>query len=190
MDTTSIVLVGVGGQGILLAAKIVSATAVIAGHDVKTNEVHGMAQRGGSVIAQIRYGKKVYTPLVIEESAAVLGSLEQIEALRYAHLLKKGGLAVVSKQAIIPVTVSSGPAEYPSNVEERLNSVFSDLHYIDAPAVAAELGNSKAANTVLLGTLSKGVDLPVEAWHQAIKESVKPQFVDINIAAFNLGREN
>jgi indolepyruvate ferredoxin oxidoreductase beta subunit len=188
MTNTSLVLVGVGGQGILLAAKITSRAALLAGYDVKTNEVHGMAQRGGSVIAQIRYGQKVYSPLVEEGTARVLGALEQVEALRYAHYLAPDGLAAVSDQSIVPVTVSSGKASYPADVPQRLAQVFSRLRYVKASALALELGNARTANTILLGALSNGLDLPVDAWHEAIATTVKPQYQALNIEAFNRGR--
>ena len=190
MDVTSIVLVGVGGQGILLASRIVSRAAMIAGYDVKLNEVHGMAQRGGSVIAQIRYGTTVYSPLVREGSARALMALERIEALRYAHYLRPDGLAVVSDKAIVPVTVSSGAAVYPSDAPERLRAVFPRLKYLPAATLAAELGNARAANTVLLGAMSKGLDLETAAWLQAIRDCVKPDMAHLNIEAFEKGRQS
>ena len=163
-QTQSVVLVGVGGQGILLASEIVAQAAMIAGHDVKTNEVHGMAQRGGSVIAQIRYGKKVNSPLVAKGTARVLGALERIEALRYADYLAPGGLVVVNSQVITPVTVSMGAAKYPNDVEAKMKDQFENVLYFDAGQKAVELGSIRAANVVLLGALSTGIDLPVEAW--------------------------
>ena len=187
-DTTSIVLVGVGGQGILLASEIVAKAAMLSGFKVKTNEVHGMAQRGGSVIAQIRYGKEVFSPLVSEGEARVLGSFERIEAIRFAHYLAPDGLAVVSTQSIIPVTVSSGASEYPENGEKLLREVFPRLLYINAAIVATEVGNIRAANVVILGALSTNLDLPEQAWHDSISASVKKKFVDINLEAFNKGR--
>jgi indolepyruvate ferredoxin oxidoreductase beta subunit len=187
-ETTSLILAGVGGQGILLAAKITARAAMAAGYDVKTNEVHGMAQRGGSVIAQIRYGERVYSPLVEEGTAQVLGALEQIEALRFAHYLAPDGLAVVSAQALIPVTVSSGKETYPGDVPERLARVFPRLVYVDAAAEARRLGTIRAANTVLLGALSTGVDLPEEAWLEAVSACVPPRFRDLNRDAFATGR--
>ncbi|MDR2756152.1 MAG: indolepyruvate oxidoreductase subunit beta [Planctomycetaceae bacterium] len=187
--TISVVLVGVGGQGILLASEIVAQAAVAAGFDVKTNEVHGMAQRGGSVIAQIRYGDHVFSPLVSKHTAKVLGSLEQIECLRYLDYLADDGLAVVSNQKIIPVTSSSGGIPYPDIDEKILSQYFSKLVYLDAISIAAELGNGKAANTVLLGAMSTSLDLPETSWFTAIRRSVKRQFIDINIAAFQKGRE-
>ncbi len=185
----NIILVGVGGQGILLAARIVAAAAVRAGFDVTTNEIHGMAQRGGSVTAQIRYGEEVYSPLILEGTADVLGALEAVEALRYASSLRPGALAVVSRQAIIPVTVSSGQAKYPEDIGDRLQVTFQRLKYLDCTGLAEEkFGNGRVANLILLGALSNGLDLPGEAWHGAIGECVKPCFVELNRNAFEYGR--
>ena len=186
--TTSVVLVGVGGQGILLASEIVAQAAMIAGFDVKTNEVHGMAQRGGSVVAQIRYGQKIYSPLVPKKTAAVLGSLERMESLRYLDYLADDGLAVISSQRIVPVTASSGATPYPEIDEAMLSQYFPKLIYVDFVQKAKELGNPKVANTMQLGTMSRRLDLPLDAWTEAIRRSVKPQFVEINIKAFQLGR--
>lgn len=188
-DTKSVVLVGVGGQGILLASEIVAQTAMHAGYQVKTNEVHGMAQRGGSVIAQIRYGKEVHSPLVAMGTARVLCSLEQIEALRYVDYLAEDGLCVSSNQQVIPVTVSMGAAKYPEDAHDRLKRSFNNLKYIKAGDIAAELGNIKAANVVLLGALSRGLDLPKDAWQAAIKSCVPERFLELNIAAFKRGQE-
>ncbi|NLH17282.1 MAG: indolepyruvate oxidoreductase subunit beta [Phycisphaerae bacterium] len=184
----SVVLAGVGGQGILLASEILAKAAMIAGNDVKTNEVHGMAQRGGSVLAQIRYGKKVYSPLVARGTARVLCALEQIEALRYSDYLAPGGLVVVNSQTITPVTVSMGAAKYPQDVETKLRSVFPRLIYFDASQKAVEVGDLRAANVILLGALSTGLDLPPEVWKKAIEESVKPKFREMNLKAFDIGR--
>jgi indolepyruvate ferredoxin oxidoreductase, beta subunit len=186
-SVTSIVMVGVGGQGILLATQIAARAALLGGHDVKTNEVHGMAQRGGSVIAQIRYGKKVYSPLVSMGTAQVLASLERIEALRFADYLAPDGLAVVSSQAIVPVTVSSGKAIYPEDAERRLKAAFKRLAFIDAVGVAERICEARAANVVLLGAMSTALDLPRDCWEKAIGECVKPKFQDINRRAFDEG---
>jgi len=186
---TSIVLIGVGGQGILLASEIIAQTALIAGYQVKTNEVHGMAQRGGSVMGQIRYGEEVFSPLVAEGTARVLIAFEAIEALRVAHYLAPEGYAVVSSQTIVPVTVSSGAAQYPENVEARLHQVFPRLCYLDAVAMACTVGNVKTANVVLLGAVSAQLDLPLEAWHQAIAACVPEKYFDLNLQAFSMGRE-
>ncbi|OXU14513.1 indolepyruvate oxidoreductase subunit beta [Sedimentisphaera salicampi] len=189
-DTTSVVLAGVGGQGILLASEIVAQAAKISGFDVKTNEVHGMAQRGGSVIAHVRFGEKVYSPLAAKGEAKVLGGLERISALRYADYLCEGGLVAVNSQMMVPVTVSMGMGEYPADAEKLLRDKFENLIYINASEEARKLGNVRAANVVLLGALSKGLDkLSEEAWLEAVKISVKPKFIDLNIKAFKTGRE-
>lgn len=186
--TTSVVLCGVGGQGILLASEILAQAAMNAGFDVKTNEVHGMAQRGGSVIGQIRYAKQVHSPLVAKGTAQVLCSLEQSEALRYSDYLADGGLCVANAQQITPVTVSMGAAKYPDNVEQKLRDQFPRLVFFDASKKAIELGNIRTANVVLLGALSMGLELPVEAWHRAVASCVKPQYREINLKAFDAGR--
>jgi indolepyruvate ferredoxin oxidoreductase, beta subunit len=187
--TTSIVMVGVGGQGILLAAQITARAAIANGHDVKTNEVHGMAQRGGSVVAQIRFGEHVFSPLVPEGSAQVLASLERIEALRFASYLSPDGLAVVSSQAIVPVTVSSGQAAYPADAEARLRAAFRRLAYIDAIGVAERLCDSRVANVILLGALSTALPLPQACWEEAIAQCVKPAYREINLRAFDEGKK-
>ena len=187
-ETKSIVLVGVGGQGILLASEILAQAAMLEGYEVKTTEVHGMAQRGGSVVAQVRYGPGVYSPLVARGSAQVLGALEQIEALRFAEFLSPDGLAVVNAQAIVPVSVSSGAARYPADVESRLQAAFPRLAYIRAAEAAAALGNVQATNIVVLGAVSKGLDLPEKAWLEAIAASVKEKFLELNKKAFEKGR--
>ena len=182
-------MVGVGGQGILLATQITARAAIANGHDVKTNEVHGMAQRGGSVVAQIRFGERVFSPLVPEGTAQVLASLERIEALRFASYLLPDGLAVVSSQAIIPVTVSSGQAVYPADAEERLRAAFRRLAYIDAIGVAEKLCDSRVANVILLGALSTALPLPQKCWAEAIAQCVKPAYREINLRAFEEGKK-
>ena len=188
-ENTNVVLVGVGGQGILLASAIIAAAALDSGYDVKTNEIHGMAQRGGSVLAQVRYGKKVFSPLVPKGTATVIASLEKTEAIRYVDYLAPDGLAVISDQVIVPVTVSSGALVYPDLDEDGLRKIFPNLVYVRAVERAAELGNARAANVVLLGALSTKLELEDDAWNDAIKKCVKPAFVDLNLKAFYLGRE-
>lgn len=187
-QTTSIVLVGVGGQGILLASEILAQAAVAAGYEVKTNEVHGMAQRGGSVMAQVRFGAQVFSPLVAQGTARVLGSLERIEALRNHHYLAPDGLAVVSSQMIVPVTVSSGQSSYPADAEERLRQAFPRLIYVDAVDRANELGNARVANVILLGAMSRALDLPQDAWERSLSQCIKAQHRELNQRAFELGR--
>lgn len=184
----NILLCGVGGQGILLAAKIIGAAAERAGLEVCSNEIHGMAQRGGSVRAQVKFGERVHSPLILEGTADVLASMERIEALRWAHFLKPGGLAVVSSLSIVPVTVTCGKAEYPADVDGRLERVFPRLKRCDCVAKAVELGDPRLANTILVGMLSTGLPLETEHWHAAIEGSVKPAFREANLAAFEFGR--
>lgn len=185
--TISILMCGVGGQGILLASEITAQAAILAGYDVKTNEVHGMAQRGGSVVANVRFGKCVHSPLIEFGGADALLSLEAIEAIRCHRYLKDGGAAVVSTQRVIPITVSSGKALYPAP-EAPLKELFPRLCLIDAIAEAQRLGTPKAANVVLLGALAKlGGHLPQEIWEAAIARCVKPQFLEINVKAFRQG---
>jgi indolepyruvate ferredoxin oxidoreductase beta subunit len=186
----NILLCGVGGQGILLAAKVIAAAAVKSGFEVTTNEIHGMAQRGGSVTAFVRYGDTVFSPLFRAGDADVIASMEAIEALRYAHWLRPGGLAAVSRQRLIPVTVSSGKAKYPADADERLAKVFPRLEYIDCHVEAKKLGDARMANIILLGALSRGLDgIPSPVWEEAIRACVKPQFVEGNLAAFRFGRK-
>jgi indolepyruvate ferredoxin oxidoreductase beta subunit len=189
-ETKSIVIVGVGGQGVLLASEILAQAAMQEGYDVKTNEVHGMAQRGGSVMAQIRYGKEVKSPLVPKNAAHILAALEKVEALRFSDYIRPGGLAAVSSLAIMPVTVSSGASRYPdeAEAEKLLRLAFPRLVYIDADRMAFELGEARAANIVLLGAISQGLDLPLPAWESAIALCVKEKFLEINLRAFAAGR--
>jgi indolepyruvate ferredoxin oxidoreductase beta subunit len=187
-EIVSVVLVGVGGQGILLATQVIARAAMLAGHDVKTNEVHGMAQRGGTVVAQLRFGKKVFSPLVPDGTARVLASLERIEALRMSNFLAPDGLAVVSTQAIIPVTVSSGQASYPADVEQRLRRAFPRLVYVDAIGIAERLCEPRTANVILLGAMSTALPLPEKVWKEAVRQAVKPKFHEINLRAFDEGK--
>lgn len=186
----NIVLCGVGGQGILLAAKIIARAAGAAGFQVAANEIHGMAQRGGSVTAQIRYGEEFFSPLVTQGQADLIGSMEAGEALRYAHWLNPEGIAVVSALRIIPVTVSSGKAVYPADVEARLNRVFPRLLFRDFAADGAALGNTRLANTVMLGAISARLaEIPVSCWRDAVSGCVKPSYVELNLKAFETGRK-
>lgn len=188
MDLKSIVLCGVGGQGILLAAKIIGKAAELAGLDVMANETHGMAQRGGSVRAFVRFGSHVGSPLVREGTADAIGALEPVEALRWAHYLAPGAMAVVNTRAVVPVTVSSGKATYPADVAERLQRAFPRLVACDCDAEAERMGNAKLSNTILVGMLSRALDFETGVWHAAIEKSVKSQFVEANRGAFDFGR--
>lgn len=185
----NILFAGVGGQGVLLVSSIVSQAAILSGADVKGNEVHGMAQRGGSVLAQVRFGPKVYSPLVWEGTVDLLVSLEESEALRYAHFLKSDGVAVVSKQRIIPVTVSTGKAKYPADLEERLRRVFPRLIMLDAQNIAHSVGNGKGANVVALGAAASMLPSLAPFWENAIAVSVDEKYLELNLRAFKAGGE-
>lgn len=186
---TSILLTGVGGQGILLSAGIIASAAEFVGHDVKTNEIHGMAQRGGSVTAQVRFGDKVFSPLALEGTVDVLAAMEHVEALRWAHFLKPDGLAAVARTTIVPVTATTGACRYPDDVEARLRAVFRNLRYEDCGKLAQEEGSAKLANVVLTGILSNALpDIPEEAWLAAVERRVKKEFVDADVRAFRKGR--
>lgn len=186
--THSILLSGVGGQGILLAAKIIGEAAVASGFEVCSNEIHGMAQRGGCVTAQLRFGVQVHSPLILEGTADVLAALEHIEALRWAHVLKPTGLAVVSRHSILPVTVSSGRATYPGDVEMRLRKVFPRLLYVDCVSKADAMGDARFANMIVVGMIASALSLDTAAWHEAIRRHVPEKLFVQNIEAFDYGR--
>lgn len=175
----NILIVGVGGQGSLLASRIFAG--VFSGMDVKVSEVHGMSQRGGSVVTTVRAGENIYSPLIPEGETDLLIALEFLEGLRWAHTLKPGGAAVVSTQEIMPMPVLTGAAKYP---EQRLEGAL----LINAAELAAEAGNPKAANVVLLGAASTFLNYSESAWLDAIESNVKPRFLDVNKTAFMLGR--
>jgi indolepyruvate ferredoxin oxidoreductase beta subunit len=157
--------------------------------DVKTNEIHGMAQRGGSVIAQIRFAPEVHSPLILEGTATLLASFEMIETLRYAHWLAPDGMAIAAKQQVIPVTVSGGKAKYPADAEARLLRALPHLRLVDPAGAAAEVGDARTANMVMLGVMSHYLSLPQDVWPDAVKACVKPAYVDLNLKAFAKGRD-
>ena len=184
----NIVLSGVGGQGILLASAVISHAAMASGYDVKTNEVHGMAQRGGSVIAQIRFGEKVFSPLIRKGDADFLLALEKVEAVRYADYLRSDGMAIVNMQKIIPVTVASGLAIYPDDIDNMLRGRLPNLKTLDCISIAEDIGNVRVANVVLIGVLSRYLPFSVEIWENVISENVPQKALRANMIAFNKGR--
>jgi len=188
-DTVNILLSGVGGQGIILASTIISMAAMQSGHDVKNNEVHGMAQRGGSVVCQIRFGKKVYSPLIKKESADFLIALEKLEALRFADYLKENGIALVNNFKISPITILTGQTQYPPNIDEILKATFPKLHIVDGIKLAQNLGDVRTSNVIVIGLLSNYLHFKKEIWISVIKKSVKEKYHNINIKAFEIGRE-
>lgn len=188
MKELNVMIVGVGGQGTLLTSRIIGKVAMNAGLDVKLSEVHGMAQRGGSVVTFIRFGEKVYEPVIEEGSADVLISFERLEALRYAHFLKKEGIIVLNDSKINPMTVVIGAAKYPENIIETLEKEH-NVYSIDGIGIASELGNSKVLNSVVLGLAAKYIGFSEQEWLNVVEYSVPPKTVDINLKAFKAGYE-
>lgn len=186
MEKLNIMVVGVGGQGTLLTSRIIGKTALEQGFDVKLSEVHGMAQRGGSVVTFVRFGDKVSEPVVEEGDVDVLISFERLEALRYAHFLKKDGVLVVNDTRIDPMTVVIGASVYPENIIENLKKEHT-VHSIDGGKIALELGNSKVLNSVVLGVAAKYIGFTEQDWLNMIEKTVPPKTIDINKKAFIAG---
>ena len=187
-NTKNIMIVGVGGQGTLLTSRILGGITVAAGYDVKLSEVHGMAQRGGSVVTFVRYGEKVAEPIVEEGQADVLIAFERLEALRYAHFLKKDGAMIVNDHRIDPITVVTGVMQYPENIIEELEKEY-NLYRVNAMDEALKLGNSKVFNIIVLGVAARHMDFTKEAWLEVIEKTVPPKTIEINKKAFLLGFE-
>ena len=188
MKTTSIMIVGVGGQGTLLASKLLGNVLLSQGYDVKVSEVHGMSQRGGSVVTYVRFGEKVYSPVVDLGEADYILSFELLESARWSGDLKKGGRLITNTHRTPPMPVITGAAEYPSNIEARLREL-ADVTALEAMPLAEQAGSAKAVNVVLVGVLSRSMDIPEENWLRAIEETVPPKFAELNRRAFLLGRE-
>ena len=183
-----IFLAGVGGQGTLLASEVLCDAFLLAGFDVKKSEVHGMAQRGGSVTTHLRFGQKVFSPLIEPGKADLLVAFEKIEALRFAHYLRPGGAMVVNAQEILPPAVATGQERYPADVPERLAAVTDRLYLVDALAAALSLREVRAVNMVMVGAASRFLPLPEEAYEKALKGSLAERIVAVNVAAFRAGR--
>ena len=184
--TKNIMIVGVGGQGTLLTSRIIGKVALEAGFDVKISEVHGMAQRGGSVVTFVRYGEKVCEPVCEEGQADVIIAFERLEAQRYAHFLKKDGVLIVNDCRIDPMTVVIGAKEYPQGILEELKAQH-EVYSIDGQKIALTLGNSKVLNSVVLGFASSSIGFDKEAWLNVIEATVPPKTVEINKKAFTCG---
>jgi indolepyruvate ferredoxin oxidoreductase beta subunit len=183
----NVLIVGVGGQGIILASDVLSLAAARSGYDVKKNEIHGMAQRGGSVSSHIRFGKTVSSPIIKMGEADVLLSFEQLETARYYPFLASTGKVIVNDLRILPPAVFTGQQEYP-DVLAKIKEKVPDTLVVDADSLAAKLGNPRVVNVIFLGVLSKYLDIPAEMYTTVLKESLKPKLVDINMKAFDAGR--
>lgn len=187
--TKNIMIVGVGGQGSLLASKLLGYLLLKEGYDVKVSEVHGMSQRGGSVVTYVRFGDKVYSPIIDKGEADFIVSFEKLEAARYVEYLKEGGRIVVNTQEIDPMPVITGAATYPENLVEKMEALGIKVDAMDCLSLANEAGSSKAVNIVLMGRLSKYfTEISEEKWIQAIEDMVPAKFLEINKKAFELGR--
>jgi indolepyruvate ferredoxin oxidoreductase beta subunit len=184
----NVFLAGVGGQGILLASEVLGEAFLSSGYDVKKSEVHGMAQRGGAVTTHLRFGPKVYSPLIEPGAADLLIAFEKLEALRFLHYLKPDGVAVVNAQEIPPAPVSSGRERYPDGIEERLREVTSQVHVVDALGAALALHEVRTVNMVMTGAASHFLPLTEEAYVEALKVRLPARFVDVNVRAFRAGR--
>ncbi|MDD2498386.1 MAG: indolepyruvate oxidoreductase subunit beta [Desulfitobacteriaceae bacterium] len=187
--TKSILLVGVGGQGIILASKILSEGLLKLGYDVKMSEIHGMAQRGGSVTTQIRFGEKVYSPCVGSGEADVLAAFEKVEAVRWLHQLKEGGTLLVNDYEIYSLPVLIGQEKYPEGIIKELKSRVENVKSFDAGKIAVELGNIKTQNIVILGALIKALRLDTLDWADVMKEYIPPRLLDLNVKALAAGME-
>lgn len=179
-------IVGVGGQGTLLASRILGDVAIKMNYDVKVSEVHGMSQRGGSVVTYVKYGEKVYSPIIDRGEADIVLAFEILEAYRALPYLKTGGKIIANTQQMNPMPVITGAAQYPSDIESKL-AAKADLLAVDALSAAKEAGNIKAVNVVLIGLLAKSTDVDKEIWIDAIKETVPEKFLDVNLRAFEIG---
>ena len=188
MKTKNIMIVGVGGQGSLLASKLLGRLLLTKGYDIKVSEVHGMSQRGGSVVTYVRFGEKVYSPIIDKGEADFIVSFELLEAARWTEYLAPGGKIVVNTQQINPMPVITGAAEYPAGLIEKMQAAGLDVDAFDALSLATQAGSAKAVNIVLMGHLSKHFDFTLEEWMTAIEESVPAKFLELNKTAFNLGR--
>lgn len=189
MDTRNIMIVGVGGQGSLLASKLLGHLLLNAGYDVKVSEVHGMSQRGGSVVTYVRYGDHVYSPVIDQGEADYIVSFELLEAARWLSFLKEDGVIVTNTQQVDPMPVITGAAVYPENLVDKMKACGAKVDAMDCLALAEQAGSAKAVNIVLMGRLSHYFDLPQEAWMASLEAMVPPKFLEMNKKAFALGRD-
>ena len=186
MKNVNIMIVGVGGQGTLLASRILGNAILSLGYDVKVSEVHGMSQRGGSVVTYVKYGDKVYSPVIDKGEADIILAFEQLEALRALPFLRIGGKMIANTQKINPMPVITGAAAYPEQILEALDAKI-DLTALDALSLAKQAGNTKAVNVVLVGVMAKNTNIPYENWINAVRECVPAKFLEANLRAFDAG---
>ena len=188
MDTRSIMIVGVGGQGSLLASRLLGNVLLAKGYDVKVSEVHGMSQRGGSVVTYVKYGDEVFSPVIEKGEADVIISFELLEAARWVPFLKNGGKLITSTQTLDPMPVITGAAEYPSDIVSKLKDLGISVTAVNALSLAEQAGNSKASNVVLMGVVAAQTDFEEQLWQDAIEQCVPPKFLELNKNAFEIGK--
>lgn len=187
MNNLNIMIVGVGGQGTLLASRVLGNVALKKLYDVKVSEVHGMSQRGGSVVTYVKLGKKVYSPLIEKGEADIILAFEKLEALRWIEYLKEGGKLIINEQQIDPMPVIIGKAKYPEKIIDRIKASYQNTVTLDALSIAKKCGNIKVVNMVLIGVLARSTDIEKEAWIEAMKEVIPQKLIDVNLKAFEAG---
>lgn len=187
--TVNLIFSGVGGQGVLLATELVCGAALQAGMDVKKSEIHGMAQRGGSVVSHVRYGTKVFSPIIEKGTADVVVSFELLEAARYLEFLKPGGMVIVNDLRLAPMPVLTGKAEYPADLDQRLADKAAKVYKLPAQQVANRIGNKNVVNVVILGALSRLLEFDEAHWKDVLEKRVPQRFLEVNRIAFKEGRD-
>lgn len=188
-NQTNILIVGVGGQGTLLTSRIIADVAVQLGYDVKVSEIHGMAQRGGSVVSQVRCGDKIYSPIIKKGAADIILAFEKLEAARWLDYLKPDGMVIINNDRVDPLPVMSGKVKYPEDIVDRIQAVVPNTTVVEATQIARECGNARAANVVLVGVLSAAMDLPDAEVQKAITSFVPAKALEINLKAYAQGRQ-
>jgi indolepyruvate ferredoxin oxidoreductase beta subunit len=189
MGITNVLFAGVGGQGIILASKILAKCAFVSGYMVKESELHGMAQRGGSVTSHVRFGEEVHSPLIHRGKADFLVAMEELEGLRYAYYLKPNGRVILNQRRIMPSSINPDSVPYPEDVKPQLEAMGFHVDEVNALEIAKNLGNPKGENIILIGMLSRYLPFPLSSWEMVIKESVPLKTIEINLTAFEKGRE-
>jgi indolepyruvate ferredoxin oxidoreductase beta subunit len=188
-QAANVLVVGTGGQGVITASEIISDVAMLSGFDTKKSEIHGMSQRGGVVTSHVRYSEKVFSPVIMEGQADILLSFELAETVRWLHFIKPTGRVVTSRQKIVPPAVYAGMGNYPEDAETVIKQRASDPILVDALPLAEELGNPRLVNTILLGIASNMLTLPLDQWRSVIAKRVPPKFKELNLVAFDKGRD-
>ncbi|MFW6287140.1 MAG: indolepyruvate oxidoreductase subunit beta [bacterium] len=187
MHKLNIMIIGVGGQGTLLASRVIGNVALKRNYDVKMSEVHGMAQRGGSVVTNVKIAEKVHSPIIEKKEADIILAFEKLEALRWIEYIKPGGTAILNDQEITPIPVIIGKAKYPVEILAKIQRNYDNIITIDALSIAKKCGTIKAVNTVLIGLMASTLDIPKEEWLESVKENVPEKFINVNLKAFEEG---